>query len=65
LGSAIRLRVIGHIQAQQVLGQLAPDMDTIYPRSVCLGLEQMHGSSPVIDLAQMQHRRLTQRLFAS
>jgi urease accessory protein len=65
LGSAIRLGVIGHIQAQQVLGQLAPDIEAIYPRSVSLGLEQMHGSSPVIDLAQMQHRRLTQRLFAS
>jgi urease accessory protein len=65
LGAAIRLSVIGHIQAQQVLFQLAEDIEATYHRSASLSLDQMWSCTPGIDLAQMQHRKLTQRLFAS
>lgn len=65
LGAAIRLSVIGHIQAQKVLLQLAPDMEETYQNATSLKLSEMWSCTPAIDLAQMRHQKLTHRLFAS
>lgn len=65
LGAAIRLSVIGHLQAQQVLLQLAPDIEAAYLRAAALSLDQMWSCTPAIDIAQMRHQKLDHRLFAS
>ncbi len=65
LGAAIRLGVLGHIQAQQLLVQLAPNIAEAYQRASELKLEDMSSSTPTIDIAQMQHQNLQRRLFAS
>ncbi|AFZ26794.1 urease accessory protein UreF [Cylindrospermum stagnale PCC 7417] len=65
LGAAIRLSVIGHLQAQQVLLQLAPDIEAAYLRAAALRLDQMWSCTPMIDIAQMRHQKLDHRLFAS
>ncbi len=65
LGAAIRLSVLGHIQAQQVLLGLAPDIEATYQMNATLTLDEMWSCSPLIDIAQMQHQKLSQRLFAS
>ena len=65
LGAAIRLGVLGHLQGQQILLQLAPTIETIYHRGKELTLEQMYSGTPAIDLAQMQHSNLRHRLFAN
>ncbi|MFB2918235.1 urease accessory protein UreF [Aerosakkonema funiforme] len=65
LGAGIRLSVIGHIQAQKVLLQLASDMEETYQNATCLKLSEMWSCTPAIDLAQMRHQKLTHRLFAS
>ncbi|MGH2412291.1 MAG: urease accessory protein UreF [Microcystaceae cyanobacterium] len=65
LGAAIRLSVIGHLQAQQVLLQLAPDIEATYKIGASLNLDQMWSCTPAIDLAQMRHQRLARRLFAN
>ncbi len=65
LGAAIRLGILGHIQAQQLLQQLAPDIEGAYHIANKLRLEDMSSATPTIDIAQMQHQKLQRRLFAS
>ncbi|WP_193198107.1 urease accessory protein UreF [Nostoc sp. MG11] len=65
LGAAIRLSVLGHLQAQQVLLQLAPDIEAAYQIAASLSLDQMWSCTPAIDIAQMRHQKLAHRLFAS
>lgn len=65
LGAAIRLSVLGHLQAQKVLLQLAPDIEATYQTAASLSLDQMWSCTPAIDIAQMRHQKLEYRLFAS
>lgn len=65
LGAAIRLGVLGHIQAQQILLKLAPDIEAVWSTAASMSLEQMWSCTPFIDIAQMQHANLAQRLFAN
>ena len=65
LGAAIRLSIIGHRQAQQLLLDLAPEIEKTYQTARSLSLEEMYSCTPSIDLAQMQHQKLSSRLFAS
>lgn len=65
LGAAIRLGILGHFQAQQILCQLAPDIEAACHYSFTLKLNQMWSCTPMIDLAQMCHSKLATRLFAS
>ena len=65
LGAAIRLGGMGHLQAQKILLQLVPDMETVCHIASSMSLNDMWSCTPAIDLAQMRHPRLTSRLFAS
>jgi urease accessory protein len=65
LGAAIRLGVVGHIEAQQILTYLAPTIHDTYLSAATLELEDMWSSTPEIDLAQMRHGFLSTRLFAN
>ncbi|QSJ20800.1 urease accessory protein UreF [Nostoc sp. UHCC 0702] len=65
LGAAIRLSIVGHIQAQRILLQIAPDIETAYQTAASMSLNQMWSCTPAIDIAQMRHQKLTYRLFAS
>lgn len=65
LGAAIRLGILGHIQAQQILLQLVPDIEAVWSTAVSMNLEQMWSCTPFIDIAQMQHPKLAQKLFAN
>ncbi|MEM8828841.1 MAG: urease accessory UreF family protein [Cyanobacteria bacterium P01_G01_bin.19] len=65
LGAAIRLGILGHLQAQQISLELRSDMEAILPAAFSLKIDRMHACTPTIDLAQMRHSRLNTRLFAS
>ena len=65
LGAAIRLSVLGHLQAQQVLLKLTADIESVWSKAASMELEQMWSGTPFIDIAQMQHPKLPQRLFAN
>ena len=65
LGAAVRLGILGHLQAQQILLRLAPDMKRAYKHAFKLNLDDMSSCTPAIDLAQMLHAKLSSRLFAS
>jgi urease accessory protein len=65
LGAAIRLGILGHLQAQKMLLLLATDIEQAYSIAVSMNLDQMWSCTPAIDLAQMQHLKMSSRLFAS
>jgi urease accessory protein len=65
LSAAIRLSVLGHLQAQQVLLHLAPIMEQVWVTASGMNLEQMWSGTPSIDMAQMHHEKLDQRLFTN
>jgi urease accessory protein len=65
LSAAIRLSVLGHLQAQQVLLQLSPVMEQVWVTASEMDLSQMWSGTPSIDIAQMQHAELKQRLFSN
>ena len=65
LGAAIRLGILGHLQAQQISVDLASDIETVLQIASSMDLAQMWSCTPTIDLAQMRHSQLNSRLFAS
>lgn len=65
LGAAIRLGSLGHLEAQSILLQLAPDIETAYQTASVMELGEMWTCAPTIDLAQMRHSKLKTKLFAS
>ena len=65
LGAAIRLGSLGHLQAQTILLELAPEIETAYQTASAMDLDEMWTCAPTIDIAQMHHNRLDSRLFAN
>lgn len=65
IGAAIRLGSLGHLQAQKILLELAPVIETAYDTAFSMSLEDMWSCTPTIDLAQMGHSKLKSRLFAN
>jgi len=60
VGSALRLGIIQHLDAQKILTQLAADIDSI---KVKAGIDELWQLSPLMDILQMQHERDDQRMF--
>ncbi|MEO1005191.1 MAG: urease accessory UreF family protein [Cyanobacteria bacterium J06638_38] len=65
LGAAIRLGSLGHLKAQQILLELATDMETAYNNASSMKLDEIWSCTPTIDIAQMRHCKLSSKLFAS
>ena len=65
LGAAIRLGVLGHLQGQEILVRLAPVIEGVWLTAASMNLEKMWSCTPTIEIAQMQHAKLDQRLFAN
>lgn len=65
LGAAIRLGILGHLKTQEILLQLAPDIETAYNTASSINLARIWTCTPAIDLAQMHHTKLSSRLFAN
>ena len=65
LGAAIRLGSLGHLQAQTILLQLAPDIEAALQTASIMELDEMWTCAPTVDIAQMHHSRLNSRLFAN
>ncbi|HEX2014242.1 MAG TPA: urease accessory UreF family protein [Nitrososphaera sp.] len=59
-GSALRLGLIQHLEAQEILTKLASDIDALKLKDRIGSVWQL---SPLIDVLQMQHERDEQRMF--
>lgn len=64
-GAGIRLGVLGHIKAQLILQAMAPELEALAHQAKSMSLEEMWSCTPFIDIAQMTHRRLPQKLFTN
>lgn len=64
-GAAIRLGVMGHLRAQLILKNMAPEVEAVAQRAAWMDLDSMWSCTPAIDIAQMLHRRLSQKLFSN
>lgn len=64
-GVAIRLGAVGHIHAQQIITALAPHIHQVIQQTSDRSLDDLWSCTPAIDLAQMRHQHLPQRLFTN
>ncbi len=65
LSAAVRLGVIGTMDAQRVLGECGEELDHALERSEGLSIEEAVQTAPLVDLWQASHDRLYSRLFQS
>jgi len=64
VGAALRLGMIGHVDAQRILTRLRPSLARLLAGPV-LDLADIAGFAPQTDIAMMRHEAQTVRLFAS
>lgn len=64
LGAAVRLSVIGHVDAQTIHTTLRPRIEAILARPVCAP-DEAHGFTPHIEIASMLHETDQMRLFVN
>ncbi len=62
--AAIRLGLIGHLDAQRALSGLRPCVAALVAEDVP-AVEEMHGFTPIADIAAMRHADRTLRLFSN
>jgi urease accessory protein len=63
--AAVRLNIIGPMEAQALQHQLAPDAEAVLERCRSLTLEDLAQTAPLLELWQSAHDRLYSRLFQS
>ncbi len=63
LNAALRLMRLTHHSTQQILYRLAESIDLLYEESARLGIEDMYGFAPQIDLLSALHERGRSRMF--
>ena len=64
-GAAIRLGVLGHTRTQLILKTVAPEVEAVANMAADMDLESMWSCTPSIEIAQMLHKRLSQKLFTN
>ncbi|TAK76572.1 MAG: Urease accessory protein ureF 1 [Aquabacterium sp.] len=64
VGAAIRLGLIGHLDAQRLLLRARPLVEQVV-RGDPPAIEDLWGGTPALDVAAMRHEARTARLFAS
>jgi len=64
-GAAIRLGVLGHVSAQILVQELGPELEAIAHSSADAEMEDLWSCTPFLDIAQLSHSALPQRLFTT
>jgi urease accessory protein len=65
LAAAVRLNIVGPMEAQNLQARLAPTAEKILQRCAALTLDELAQTSPLLDLWQGAQDRLYSRLFQS
>jgi urease accessory protein len=63
VSAAIRLGILGHIQAQVVLKTMASDIEQVIQTASTMTLDEMWSCTPAIDIAQMRHAQFSHKQF--
>ncbi|MEM9215358.1 MAG: urease accessory UreF family protein [Cyanobacteria bacterium P01_F01_bin.150] len=64
-GAALRLGLIGHINAQTLLKNMAPSLECVARGAIATELDDMWSCTPFLDIAQLTHDALPQKLFST
>lgn len=64
-GAALRLGFIGHVNGQILIKEMAPQLEAIAKKTISMDIEDMWSCTQFIDIAQMTHFNLPQKLFSS
>lgn len=65
VAAAVRLGVIGQTAAQRIIHDLHPALIDAIDGASRMGLDELGGYSPLIDLAGLRHAAIANRLFTS
>lgn len=65
ISAAVRLNLVGPVQAQALQRSLAPALEAAFERGRALSLDEIAQTAPVLELHQAHHDRLYSRLFSS
>lgn len=65
LGAAQRLGRLSHVEIQQVLDGLQPEIETVCDRWSSRSLDEMWSFAPTVETMSMTHERADRRLFMS
>jgi urease accessory protein len=65
LAAAVRLNIVGPIEAQHLQHRLAPKTEAILRKCEALSLDDLAQTAPLLDLWQGAQDRLYSRLFQS
>ena len=65
LSAAVRLGIVGTMDAQRLLGECGEPLDRALARSEGISMDEAVQTAPLIDLWQASHDRLYSRLFQS
>ena len=63
LAAAVRLSIVGPMEAQSVQSQLGPKLEHVRLRCADLGIEQAAQTAPLLEIWHCSHDRLFSRLF--
>lgn len=64
IGAALRLGVLGHLAAQQIMTQMRPEIASLLANPA-LDVSQAHAFTPAAEIAMMRHELQESRLFAN
>ena len=63
IGAALRLGLVDHIQSQQILHKLKPNITSTIEKFMSIPLENMWQFAPQYDLIQMTHEQKFSKMF--
>ena len=63
IGAALRLGLVDHIQSQQILHKLKPNITSTIEKFMSIPLENMWQFAPQYDLVQMTHEQKFSKMF--
>jgi urease accessory protein len=65
VGAATRLVPLGQTQAQQLISDAAPLIESLAARAINLNINDAYTFAPALEIAAMRHAQLDARLFKS
>lgn len=65
VGAALRLRLADHRQAQAVLRDVGPTIESVAADALARSIDDLGGFAPMADISSARHERANGRLFAS
>ena len=63
VGAALRMGVIEHFEAQKIIDELKNEISSIVQQNLKKSLEEMWQFAPELDIVQISHEKMNQKMF--